>query len=320
MTDCAAPNLPARNVAAVRLLALPMLGALLLSAPAKAEEPAPPPPVETVAGACQHPDESVLRWLRLIGYGGIASNGCQAAVLDWSSRITFYQDKDVGKAAIAFIGRVAKDGEFEVTALESRFLPEAPASGRCRLITPEDAGPRRVLCFAKDSKEGGLANLVEMVIAEKDWPGAATIPGRCSAPGIARYVLSALIVQQTGAQQEPVLVPHGLPACRSLTVVPGQSFAFATAGTEDGVTFLVSVDQERQELLRVKTIILPGGARHAALAGACFPKREADGHVAVLCMAAYADGGATKFVEVGFIPEASRFEWPRETPEPEPAE
>jgi len=304
----------------MRRCAAALLGALLFSVPTQAEEPAPPPlPVETVLGECSHPDETVLRWLRLIGYAGIASNGCQAAVLDWSNRITFYRDKDASKPDIAFIGRAATNGDFEVTAVGSRFLPETPASGRCRVITPENTGPRRLLCFAKDSREAGLANLVEMVIAEKDWPAAAAMPGRCSAPGIAPYVLGAWIVEQTGAQQEPELVPQGLPACRSLTVVPGQSFAFADAGEGDGVTFLGSVDEERPELLTVKTIILPGGARQAAQAGACYPKREADGHVVVLCMAAYSDGSATKHVEVGFIPEVSRFAWPREEAESEPA-
>lgn len=323
MTDHATLNPHARNVAAVRamaamrLFALPLLGGLLLCDPAQAEEPAPPP-VETVKGECSHPDESVTRWLRLIDDASTGSYRCEAASLDWENRLTFYRDEVATKVAISFIGQREAEGGFTVTAVESDWLPDTPASGRCRLITPEDTSGRRILCFAKESGDTDRTHLVEMVIAEQDWPGTAAIAGRCSAPGFARYLLSALIVKQTGAQQEPVLVPQDVPACRSLAVVPGQSFAFAAAAEDDGVTFLGTIDEERPGLLAVKTIILPGGARHPALAGACFPRREADGHVAVLCMAAYADGGATKFVEVGFIPEASRFEWPPETLEPEP--
>ena len=321
MTDYANTYLPARDFAAARLLALSMLGALLLSAPAKAEEPAPPPLlVETVKGECSHPDESVTGWLQLIGDAVIGSYRCEAASLGWDNRLTFYRDSEASKVAIAFIGRREAEGGFTVTAVKDGLLSETPAAGRCRLITPKDAGARRVQCYAKEHEQPSRSNLVEMVIAERDWPEAAAIPGRCSAPGIARYVLAPWIAQQTGAQQEPVLVLQDVPACAAMTVVPGQSFAFATAGAEGGVTFLGSVNENRPEMLRVKTITLPGGTEHPALAGACFPKREADGHVVVECMAAYADGSATKFVEVGFIPEASRFEWPRETPEPEPAE
>lgn len=331
MTDYAAPNLVARNVAAVlaiaaiQLFALALLGALLLSAPAKAEEPVPPPPpAETVAGTCQHPDESVMRWLRLIGFSGIASNGCQSAVLDWSARITFHGNKEASKPAIAFIGRRGPNGDFEVTAVEARFMPETPASGRCQVIAPEteaeegsaNLGARRVLCFARQANSDGLVHVTEMIIAERDWPGTAAIPGRCSAPGIAQYVLGPMIAEQTGA--EPALLLQALPACLTMTVAPGKSYAFASTGSEGEVTFLGTPDEEHPLLLRVNTIILPGGTQHSPLAGACLPKREADGHVTVLCMAAFADGGATKFVEVGFIPEASRFEWPPETLEPEP--
>ncbi|MBA4768326.1 MAG: hypothetical protein H2049_11950 [Porphyrobacter sp.] len=297
-----------------------VLAALLLTAPARAEEAAAPPlPAETVKGECSHPGETVTRWLQMIDDVGTGSYRCEAASLDWGNRLTFYRDREASKVAIAFIGRREAEGGFTVTAVERALLPETPASGRCRLITPEDAGARRVLCYAREREGPGLAHLTEMVIAERDWPGAAAIPGRCSAPGIAPYVLAPWIVQQTGAQQEPVLVPQAVPACRSLTVVPGQSFAFATGAEGDGVTFSGAIDEERPELFTVTTITLPGGAQHPAQAGACLPKREADGHVAVLCMAAYSQDGATKYVEVGFIPAASRFEWPREEWEEEPA-
>lgn len=294
-----------------RLCAAALLGALCLSASAKAEEPATPaPPAETVMGACPHPDETVLRWLRLVGYGTIASYGCEAASLDWSNRLTFYRDRDASKAGITIIGRIESNGAFNVAAIKPALLPEVPASGRCRVIMPEDASARRVLCFAKESGDTDRVHLVELVIAEKDWPGTAAIPGRCSAPGIGEYVLVPWIAQQTG--EMPVVRPQPLPTCQTMSVKPGQSFAFAATGTRDEVTFLGTPDAEQPTRLKVKEIVLPGGVRHMALAGACLPKREADGHVTVLCMAAYADGGATRYVEVGFIPAGSHFEWPRE--------
>lgn len=300
-----------------------VLAALLFCAPAQAEETTPAPlPAETVKGECNHPGEAVTRWLQLAGDVGTASYRCEAASLDWGGRLTFHRDSEASEAAIAFIGRREADGGFIVTAVVPYLLPQTPASGRCRLIRPEDAGARRVLCYAKEREQPGLAHLIEMVIAERAWPGTAAIPGRCSAPGIAPYVLAPWIVQLTGAQQEPVLVLQGLPPCRSLTVVPGQSFAFAGAEEGNDVTFSGMIDERRPEKLTVKTVTLPGGAQHPALAGGCFATREADGHVVVECMAAYAEGGATKYVEIGFIPEASRFDWPRGglEPEPEPAE
>lgn len=305
----------------MRTGAAAVLAALLLSAPAQAEEPAAPPtPVETVKGECSHPDEAVTRWLQFVSRGGISSFRCKAATLDWERRITFYRDDQATKEMVAYIGHTGPDGRFVVTAIKRMLLPERPAKGLCQLLTPEGAlEARRVMCFVGNGEEEEGITLTEMLVADREWPGTAAIPGRCSAPGIAPYVLAAWIMEQTAAQQEPVLVPQDMPACRSLTVVPGQSFAFAAAGESDGVTFLGSIEKERPELLTVKTIILPGGARQAAQAGACYPKREADGHVVVLCMAAYSQGGAARYVEVGFIPEGSRFEWPRDEEEKEPA-
>lgn len=298
-----------------------VLAALLLTAPARAEEAAAPPlPAETVKGECSHPEEPVRSWLSIMGYRGTASYGCTSARLDWSREVAFYRGAEGTKNGVAFTGSAVGNTDFIVTAVTPFLRAEVPATGRCRLITSDEGlGARRVRCFAEEVGQPEFVHLVEMVITERAWPGTAAIPGRCSAPGIAPYVLAPMIVQQTGAQQEPVLVPQAVPACRSLTVVPGQSFAFATGADGDGVTFSGAIDEERPELFTVTTITLPGGAQHPAQAGACLPKREADGHVAVLCMAAYSQDGATKYVEVGFIPAASRFEWPREEWEEEPA-
>jgi hypothetical protein len=299
-----------------------LLAALLFSVPARAEEAAaapPPRPPETVAGSCPHPEEPLRDWLSIIGYWGTASYGCASARLDWSGEIAFYRDAEATKNSVAFKGGAERNTDFIVTSVVPSRESEVPATGRCRLITAdEDFGARRVRCFAKETGRPEFAHLVEMVIAETDWPGTAEIPGRCPAPGIAPYVLGPMIVELTGAQQEPDLIAHPFPACTAMTVVPAQSFSFTTGADRGEVTFRGNPDTERPALLRVKTITLPGGARHPALAGACHPKREADGHVIVLCIAAYADGGATKFVEVGFIPEASRFEWPPASQEPEP--
>lgn len=299
-----------------------LLGALVFSAPAQAEEPAPAPapapaPVETVEGSCPHPEELLRGWLSVIGYRGTASYGCAAARLDWSREISFYRDAEATKEGVAFAGSSVGMTDFIVTSVAPALQPEVPATGRCRLITSDDEfSARRVRCFAKEIGRPDFAHLVEMVIAEQDWPGTSAIPGRCSAPGIAPFVLGPMIAEQTGA--EPVLLLQALPACLTMAVAPGKSYAFASAGSEGEVTFLGTPDEERPLLLRVKTITLPAGTQHSPLAGACLPKREGDGHVTVLCMAAYADGGDTKYVEVGFIPEASSFEWPPETLEPEP--
>jgi hypothetical protein len=286
-----------------------LVGALFLGVLAQAEEPATQPlPIETVKGECSHPDEKVTRWVRMIDDTGTASYRCEAATLDWGNRITFFSDGDGMEGGIAFLGRRGPDGEFAVTAIDDHLLGESPASGRCRLFTPEDAGARRVLCYAKESENKDRTHLVEMVIAEKEWPGAADISGRCSTPGIARYVLSPLIVRQTGEQREPVLEPQVLPPCDVLTVVTGQSFAFsAKTGT---LIFLGAADDARPSRLVVTRVILPDGVQHETLAGVCVPMRQSDGEVVALCMAAYEQDGVRKYVEVGFIPEGSRFTWP----------
>lgn len=297
-----------------------LLAAALLTAPARAEEPAPAPlplPAETVAGSCPHPEEPLSGWLSIIGYRGTASYACASAQLDWNRKIAFYRDAEASKEGVAFAGTSVGMTDFIVTSVAPALRPEVPATGRCRLITSDDEfGARRVRCFAEEIGRPDFAHLVEMVIAEQDWPGISAIRGRCSAPGIAPYVLGPMIAEQTGA--EPALLPQALPACLTMTVAPGKSYVFASAGPEGEVTFFSTPDTERPLLLRVKTIILPGGTQHSPLAGACLPKREVYGHVTLLCMAAYADGGDTKYVEVGFIPEASRFEWPPETLAPEP--
>lgn len=300
----------------MRRCAAAWLLALLLSTPARAEDPVPAPPVETVKGECSHPDEAVTRWLQLIGDGSTASYRCEAASFDWGKRLIFYRDKEASKAGVAFTGHRESEGGFTVTAVEPALLANVPASGRCRLIKPEDAGARRVLCFAKETERPERAHLVEMVITEREWPGMAATPGRCSSPGIGEYVLGPWIAQQTGSA--PLLVPKALPPCQTMTIVAGRSFTFGTAETRHAVTFLGTIDKERPALLTVKTIVLPGGAERPALAGSCIPQRVADGHVTVHCMAAYIDGGTTKYVEVGFIPKNSRFEWPRDSQEPEP--
>jgi hypothetical protein len=294
-----------------------LLGALLFSTAAKAEQAtATPLPIETVNGECSHPDISVIRWLRLIDDASTASYSCEAATLDWDNRLTFYRDGEASKAAIAILGHRGSDGGFTVTAVKPSLLPESPALGRCQMIAPENAGARRVLCYAKENGDIGRVHLVDMLVAEREWAGTAAIAGRCSAPGIGEYVLVPWIAELTGA--EPDLHAQSLPGCEAMTVVLGQSFAFATGADGDGVTFLGAPQADRPGLLRISAVVLPGGARHAALAGGCLPKREADGHVVVLCTAAYADGGVTKYVEIGFIPKASRFEWPPATLEPEP--
>ena len=299
-----------------------LLAASLLTAPTHAGEPASAPapaapPSETVAGSCPHPDDPLRGWLSLIGYRGTASYGCASAQLDWSRKISFYRDAEATKESVAFVGSSVGMTDFIVSSVAPALRGEVPATGRCRLITSDDEfGARRVRCFAKEIGRPDFAHLVEMVIAEQEWPGTAAITGRCSAPGIAPYVLGPMVAEQTGA--EPALRPQALPACLTMTVAPGKSYVFASAGTEGEVTFLGAPDEERPLLLRVKTIILPGGRQHSPLAGACLPKREADSHVTVLCMAAYTEGGDTNYVEVGFIPEGSRFEWPPEKLEPEP--
>lgn len=294
-------------------------GALLLSAPALAEEPAvPPPPVETVKGECSHPDESVTRWLQFVSRGGTTSFRCEAATLDWERRITFYRDDQATEEMIAYIGQSRPDGHFVVTAIKPTLLPERPAKGLCQLLTPvRSLEARRVMCFFGNGEEDEGILLTEMLVAEREWPGTAANPGRCETPGIAPAVLGPLIWEKTGA--EPRLEPQALPGCTAMTAVPGQSFAFATGTERDGVTFLGVPEAEQPGMLWINTLVLPDGARHEALAGACLPKRQPDGHVAVLCSAAFADGGVTKYVEVGFIPEGSRFEWPRAQEEVEPA-
>lgn len=255
----------------------------------------------------------------MIGYRGTASYGCAAARLDWSREISFYRDAEATKEGVAFAGSAVGITDLIVTSVAPALGPEVPATGRCRLITSDDDfGARRVRCFAEEIGRPDFAHLIEMVIAERGWPGTAAISGRCPASGVAPFLLGPMIAEQTG--QEPELVSQTLPPCTAMTVIPAQSFAFATGADKDSVTFLGSPDTERPALFGVKTVILPGGVQHPALAGACLPKREFDGHVTVLCMAAYADGGVTKFVEIGFIPEASRFEWPDDSLQPEPVE
>lgn len=304
----------------MRCCAAALLAAALFTAPAHAEEPAPPPPpVEAVSGSCPHPEEPLRGWLSIIGYSGTASYACASAQLDWSQKISFYRDAEATKEGVAFAGSSVGMTDFIVTSVAPGLRPEVPATGRCRLIESDnDFGARRVRCFAEEIGRPGFAHLVEMVIAEQEWPGTAAIPGRCSAPGIAPYVLGPMIVEQAG--KEPELDAQPLPACTAMKVVPAQSFSFRNGTVEDGVSFLGNPDAERPALLRVKTLLLPGGVQHPVLAGACLSKRETDGHVTVLCMAAYTEGGDTNYVEVGFIPEGSRFEWPRdEEDEPEPA-
>lgn len=288
------------------LAALLLIGAI----PANAQVTTAEEHGELVAGECSHPSREVTTWFFLLDYGAVGSIGCQSARIDWSGSITFYSDAEGNRLQSRYRGTNEKDHVFDIAKVEDPLVGRSKVRGSCRMVMPEDVGPRRILCFSRSEREQSrFVALVDFTFADPPWPaeGDLVLQGKCTATPMAKEVLKPMIFQATG--QLPDATTTTSLDCASAQIVVGQQYAFTDQATGDTYRFLGKPRGDSPASLQLERLAFPDGTTKDIIAGACITQRDHDGRLLPSCYASIDDPANPTLIEAAMAPEANGFSW-----------